>query len=157
MPEWSPAFPDDLDYIEKSPFRGGQSLLRPGRPAGGHPSDYRILLKVPTRERVEVDRCAGTTAGFDVLNRLPRSSTTARGVPTRAASASIPTADLDEIRALASIMTWKTAVVDIAVRWSQGRDPGRSKGMSQGELREDPPLHLASRTSWVSRTFPRRT
>ena len=36
-----------------------------------------------------------------------------------------PTADLDEVRALASLMTWKTALLDDPVRRGQGRHRGR--------------------------------
>ncbi len=45
-----------------------------------------------------------------------------------------PTADLDEVRALASLMTWKTALLDLPFGGAKGGVQVDPTGMSQGEL-----------------------
>ena len=69
-----------------------------------------------------------------------------------------PTADLDEVRALASLMTWKTALVDLPFGGAKGGIEVDPTGMSDGELqRHDPPVHAAaSSTSSASTATSRR-
>ena len=66
-----------------------------------------------------------------------------------------PEADLDEVRALASLMTWKTALRRPALRRRQGRHRGRPhRRMSQRRARaHDPPLHQRHRPR--ARRLPR--
>ncbi|MEO7428506.1 MAG: Glu/Leu/Phe/Val dehydrogenase dimerization domain-containing protein [Acidimicrobiales bacterium] len=45
-----------------------------------------------------------------------------------------PTADLNEVRALASLMTWKTALLDLPFGGAKGGVEVDPSGMSQGEL-----------------------
>jgi len=65
--------------------------------------------------------------------------------PARAAFANAPDVTLDEVRALASWMTWKWRVSTFPLRRKGGVicDP---KSMSQGELEpDDSPLHVGDR------------
>ena len=62
------------------------------------------------------------------------SSTTGRAGRTRAASATTARADLDEVRALASLMTWKTALVDLPFGGAKGGIQCEPHLMSQSEL-----------------------
>ena len=45
-----------------------------------------------------------------------------------------PTADLNEVRALASLMTWKTALLDVPFGGAKGGVEVDPTGMSDGEL-----------------------
>jgi len=95
--------------------------------------ELKQLIKTPDRElRVELpiimdDGKLNTLIGYRVQHN------NARG-PNKGGIRYHPQVDLDEVRALSSLMTWKTAVVDIPFGGAKGGiavDPGQ---LSQGEL-----------------------
>ncbi len=126
--------PMDED-IEASPFAAVNHYFDQGATAAGIPNDYRLLLKTPYRElRVEVpvrmdDGRLEVFIGYRVQHNG------ARG-PYKGGVRYHPSANLDEIRALASIMSWKTAVVDIPFGGAKGGIQVDPRWMSERELRE---------------------
>ena len=131
----APGRPADRDDIERNPFAAVNHYFDLGATAGGIPQEYRLLLKIPYREmRVEVpvrmdDGHLEVFIGYRVQHNG------ARG-PYKGGIRYHPEADLDEIRALASIMTWKTAVVDIPFGGAKGGIQCEPRSMSQRELRD---------------------
>jgi glutamate dehydrogenase (NAD(P)+) len=128
--------PDPLaEEIETSPFAAVNYYFDQGATAAGIEPDYRLLLKTPYREmRVEVpvrmdDGRLEVFIGYRVQHNG------ARG-PYKGGIRYHPSADLDEIRALASLMSWKTAVVDIPFGGAKGGIQVDPRGMSERELRE---------------------
>jgi glutamate dehydrogenase (NAD(P)+) len=139
MPEAPPAppaaLPPELAEMEANPFAAVNHYFDLGAQAAGIESDYRTLLKTPYREmRVEVpvrmDDCR-----LEVLIGYRVQHNDARG-PYKGGVRYHPRADLDEIRALASIMTWKTAVVDIPFGGAKGGIQVDPKPMSVNELKQ---------------------
>ncbi len=133
-----PVAPPPIDLaadLETSPFAAVNHYFDLGATAAGIESDYRVLLKTPYREmRVEVpvrmdDERLEVFIGYRVQHNG------ARG-PYKGGVRFHPTANLDEIRALASIMTWKTAVVDIPFGGAKGGIEVDPRRMSERELRE---------------------
>ncbi|MGH7565203.1 MAG: Glu/Leu/Phe/Val dehydrogenase dimerization domain-containing protein, partial [Gemmatimonadota bacterium] len=139
MPEAPPApkappAPELLD-LEANPFAAVNHYFDLGAQAAGIESDYRILLKTPYREmRVEVP-VRMDDGRLEVLIGYRVQHNGARG-PYKGGIRFHPSADLDEIRALASIMTWKTAVVDIPFGGAKGGIQVDPKPMSQNELKQ---------------------
>ena len=127
------AIPDE--DVERNPFAAVNHYFDLGATAAGIDPDYRLLLKTPYREmRVEVpvrmdDGRLEVFIGYRVQHNG------ARG-PYKGGVRYHPSAELDEIRALASIMTWKTAVVDIPFGGAKGGIQVDPRGMSERELRE---------------------
>jgi glutamate dehydrogenase (NAD(P)+) len=131
----APSRPATRDDIELNPFAAVNHYFDVGATAAGVPEDYRLLLKTPYREmRVEVpvrmdDGRLAVLIGYRVQHNG------ARG-PYKGGIRYHPEADLDEIRALASIMTWKTAVVDIPFGGAKGGIQVDPRNMSERELRD---------------------
>ena len=121
--------------VEASPFAAVNHYFDLGATAAGLPNDYRLLMKTPYRElRVEVpvrmdDGRLEVFIGYRVQHNG------ARG-PYKGGVRYHPSANLDEIRALASIMSWKTAVVDVPFGGAKGGIQVDPRGMSERELRE---------------------
>jgi glutamate dehydrogenase (NAD(P)+) len=85
----------------------------------GLPEDLRVALKTPYREvMVELPlRCRDGTIRTFTGYRVQHDN--ARG-PMKGGIRYHPRVDLDEVRALASLMTWKTAVVDLPYGGAKG-------------------------------------
>jgi glutamate dehydrogenase (NAD(P)+) len=125
----------DLAELEANPFAAVNHYFDLGAQAAGVESDYRVLLKTPYREmRVEVP-VRMDDGRLEVLIGYRVQHNGARG-PYKGGIRFHPSADLDEIRALASIMTWKTAVVDIPFGGAKGGIQVDPKPMSQRELQQ---------------------
>lgn len=129
----SPA--DARSELETSPFAAVNHYFDRGALAAGISSDYRSLLKTPYREmRVEVpvrmdDGRLEVFIGYRVQHNG------ARG-PYKGGIRYHPQADLDEVRALASLMTWKTALVDVPFGGAKGGIQVDPRGMSEREIKE---------------------
>ncbi|HTX19651.1 MAG TPA: Glu/Leu/Phe/Val dehydrogenase dimerization domain-containing protein [Bacteroidota bacterium] len=95
--------------------------------------ELKQLIKTPDRElRVELpmimdDGKLNTFIGYRVQHN------NARG-PNKGGIRYHPDVDLDEIRALASLMTWKTAVVDVPFGGAKGGIAVDPRDLSVGEL-----------------------
>jgi glutamate dehydrogenase (NAD(P)+) len=125
----------ELAAMEANPFAAVNHYFDLGAQAAGIEPDYRILMKTPYREmRVEVP-VRMDDGRLEVLIGYRVQHNGARG-PYKGGVRFHPQADLDEIRALASIMTWKTAVVDIPFGGAKGGIQVDPKPMSENELRQ---------------------
>jgi glutamate dehydrogenase (NAD(P)+) len=133
-PDREPPIPPEED-LEANPFAAVSHYFDLGATAAGIPNDYRLLMRTPYRElRVEVpvrmdDGRLEVFIGYRVQHNG------ARG-PYKGGIRFHPSADLDEIRALASIMSWKTAVVDIPFGGAKGGIQVDPRTMSEREIRE---------------------
>jgi len=97
------------------------------------PDDMQTLLKTPFREvRVEVpvrmdDGTIETFLGWRIQHNQ------ARG-PTKGGLRYHPGVNADEVRALAALMTWKTALIDVPFGGAKGGIACNPKLMSRGEI-----------------------
>ena len=124
-----------LAAIEANPFAAVNHYFDLGATAAGIENDYRVLLKTPYREmRVEVP-VRMDDGRLEVLIGYRVQHNGARG-PYKGGVRYHPEADLDEIRALASIMTWKTAVANVPFGGAKGGIQVDPKPMSQNELKQ---------------------
>jgi glutamate dehydrogenase (NAD(P)+) len=116
-----------------SPFEAVSLFFDRAADHVGLPDEMREVLRGSYRElRVQVpvrldngELCVYT--GYRVQHNA------ARG-PYKGGIRYHPNADLDEVRALASLMTWKTALVDIPFGGAKGGVECDPTGMSDGEL-----------------------
>ncbi len=116
-----------------SPFQAANLLFDRAAEKLGLDPAIRSLLKTPQREigvRVAFERDDGslaTAAGYRVQHN------DARG-PFKGGIRYHPAVDLDEVRALAALMTWKTALADIPFGGAKGGVAIDPKPLSDGEL-----------------------
>lgn len=99
----------------------------------GLSANMRKLLLVPLREvkvQVAIERDNGEIATY-IGYRVQHDE--ARG-PMKGGLRYHPEVDADEVLALASLMTWKTAVVNIPYGGAKGGVAVNTKDLSQGEL-----------------------
>jgi glutamate dehydrogenase (NAD(P)+) len=97
------------------------------------PQDERLLLKTPFRE-VQVEVPVRMTDGqIEVFLGYRVQHNTARG-PMKGGLRFHPHVDIDEARSLASLMTWKTALVDIPFGGAKGGITCDPKQLTEKEL-----------------------
>jgi glutamate dehydrogenase (NAD(P)+) len=120
-----PAGDDPREIVELNFQRAADQL--------GLDSEMRTLLTMPFREvRVELPvRMDNGSLRVFVGYRVQHSGV--RG-PAKGGLRYHPSTDLNEVRALASAMTWKTALVNIPFGGSKGGIAVDPAGMSSGEL-----------------------
>jgi glutamate dehydrogenase (NAD(P)+) len=99
----------------------------------GVPEATRAVLRMPMAElRVEVP-VRRDDGGLDVYLGYRVQHNSARG-PFKGGIRYHPAADVEEIRALAALMTWKTAVIDVPFGGGKGGIQVDTVGMSRAEL-----------------------
>mgnify|MGYP001030714547 CR=1 FL=1 len=96
------------------------------------PDYLQVALKTPYRE-VMVEIPIRAREGFRTYHGYRVQHENARG-PMKGGLRYHPSVDLDEVRALASLMTWKTAVVDIPFGGAKGGIACDPTQLSRGEL-----------------------
>ena len=105
--------------MSQSAFQTTNHYLQQAFDLLGLGSEYKALLMTPSRElRVELaieldDGKVGHFIGYRVQHDNSRG-------PFKGGLRYHPEVDLDEVRALASLMTWKTAVVDVPFGGAKG-------------------------------------
>ncbi|HUF88637.1 MAG TPA: Glu/Leu/Phe/Val dehydrogenase dimerization domain-containing protein [Gemmatimonadota bacterium] len=135
QPPSAPPEPSLHSDVETNPFAAVNYYFDQGAQAAGVPNDYRMLLRTPYREmRVEVP-VRMDDGRLEVLIGYRVQHNGARG-PYKGGIRYHPQADLDEVRALASLMTWKTAVVDVPFGGAKGGIQVDPRGMSENELKQ---------------------
>jgi len=91
------------------------------------------ILRYPTREIIVHIPVAMDAGGLEVFTGFRVQHSIARG-PSKGGVRYAPDVNLDEVRALASWMTWKCAVVNIPFGGAKGGVICDPKKLSQGEL-----------------------
>ena len=93
----------------------------------------RDLLKKPWRELTVSVPVRMDDGSIEVFNGYRIQHNAARG-PYKGGTRFHPAADVNEVRALASLMTWKTAVVDIPFGGAKGGIQCDPRTLSESEL-----------------------
>ena len=99
----------------------------------GLPESLRMLLKMPHRELQVAVPVRMDNGRLDIFTGYRVQHNGARG-PYKGGVRYHPQADLDEVRSLASLMTWKTALVNIPFGGAKGGVMCDARKLSQGEL-----------------------
>jgi glutamate dehydrogenase (NAD(P)+) len=99
------------------------------------PRDYRRLMKSCYRELTVQLPCRLDNGELATFNGYRIQHNSARG-PYKGGIRFHPTVDIDEVRALASLMTWKTAIVDIPFGGAKGGVDCDPRNLSKRELQE---------------------
>lgn len=117
-----------------SPFEEVNQRLEEAREIAGVPKEAMELLENPYREiRVEIPIFSHGRLSVYTGYRIQHNA--ARG-PYKGGIRYHPHVDLDEVRALASLMTWKTALVNIPFGGAKGGVACDPYAMSDDELYE---------------------
>jgi glutamate dehydrogenase (NAD(P)+) len=132
--EYAPAKKGTLDPgLVASAFESASYYFDVAAQRLGLPDDMQTLLKTPFREvRVQVpvrmdDGTVETFLGWRVQHNRERG-------PTKGGIRYHPEVDADEVRALAALMTWKTALIDVPFGGAKGGIACNPKAMSRGEI-----------------------
>ncbi len=97
------------------------------------PEYLQVALKTPYREIMVEIPMRGRDDTFQIFHGYRVQHDNSRG-PMKGGLRYHPTVDLDEVRALASLMTWKTAVVDLPFGGAKGGVDCDPSQLSTGEL-----------------------
>jgi len=111
---------------EMTPFEAVNFQFDCAARRGGLPENIQVALKTPFREVLVEIPLVDENGGIETFHGYRVQHSNARG-PMKGGLRYHPDVDLDEARALASLMTWKTAVVDIPYGGAKGGidlDPG---------------------------------
>jgi glutamate dehydrogenase (NAD(P)+) len=100
----------------------------------GIPDDVRTVLRTPYRE-VTVQIPIPTPDGIKTFSGYRVQHNGARG-PYKGGVRFHPEVDLDEVRALAALMTWKTAIVEIPYGGAKGGVDCPASELSEDELQK---------------------
>lgn len=120
---------------DMSPFEGVNYFFERAAELNGLSDSDRRVLATPKREmRVEVP-LRRDDGSLDVYVGYRVQHDNARG-PYKGGIRYHPSADLDEVRALASLMTWKTAVVGVPFGGAKGGIEVDTTDFSRRELQE---------------------
>ncbi len=93
-----------IDEVNSHVFRAGELLkLSKDLIKAFSASEREVIISIPLRRE---------SGGIDVLTGYRIQHSSARG-PRKGGIRYHQSVDLDEVRALASLMTWKTALVDV--------------------------------------------
>jgi glutamate dehydrogenase (NAD(P)+) len=102
-----------------TPFEAVNHYFERAADVNGVPASTRAQLRTPAAElRVEVP-LRRDDGGLDLVVGYRVQHNSARG-PFKGGIRYHPDAELDEVRALASLMTWKTAVIDVPFGGAKG-------------------------------------
>ncbi len=122
-------------HAEMSPFDGVNYFFDRAAEMNGLSDSARRVLSTPKREvRVEVP-LRRDDGDLDVFVGYRVQHDNSRG-PYKGGIRYHPTADLDEVRALASLMTWKTAVADVPFGGAKGGIEVDVSDFSERELEQ---------------------
>jgi glutamate dehydrogenase (NAD(P)+) len=117
----------------RTPWQDAQSYLERAAEALGLEDDITKLLRSPFREmHVEVP-VRMDDGRLEVFSGYRVQHNGARG-PYKGGVRFHPDVDLDEVRALAALMTWKCAIVDVPFGGAKGGVQCDPSSMSEGEL-----------------------
>jgi glutamate dehydrogenase (NAD(P)+) len=97
------------------------------------PEHLQVALKTPYRELMVEIPLMGSDGEIQTFHGYRVQHNNARG-PMKGGLRYHPEVDLDEARALASLMTWKTAVVDVPYGGGKGGIDVDPKTLTKGEL-----------------------
>jgi glutamate dehydrogenase (NAD(P)+) len=128
-----PAQPSAEPPREPTPFEAVNYELDRACLRLGLPDYLQVGLKTPFREVMVELPLAGENGEFHTYHGYRVQHNNARG-PLKGGIRYHPEVDLDEVRALASLMTWKTAVVDLPYGGAKGGVDCDPATLSAGEL-----------------------
>lgn len=124
---------DELPTDELTPFEAVNYQFDRAARRLDLPDYLQVALKTPYREIMVEIPMRGRDDSYTIFHGYRVQHDNSRG-PMKGGLRYHPAVDLDEVRALASLMTWKTAVVDLPFGGAKGGVDCDPKVLSAGEL-----------------------
>lgn len=124
---------DELPTGELTPFEAVNHQFDRAARRLDLPDYLQVALKTPYREIMVEIPMRGRDDSYTIFHGYRVQHDNSRG-PMKGGLRYHPAVDLDEVRALASLMTWKTAVVDLPFGGAKGGVDCDPKVLSAGEL-----------------------